>query len=267
MWALYLLIPAAFAADRLLRYKYGRRSRIALAATAVISFALSFGFVESQWPGLDLGTRLLLAAGGSLPLFLILAVVLVELWRLHKLSLFTTQLRDLRAQLATAEEEVQAGERRRQAIAGRRREIDERHRGRLSELAELKARIAAWEEGGGLTRVRSIKLEEWRGEFARLKADELAARQRELEDEQARALAAGDDEAAGSIRARLDLIRALQLESGLAAAKELAALDQAALELEQELAGRRAEVERLKREVEEWERRRARAVETGMILD
>jgi len=267
MWALYLLIPAAFAADRLLRYKYGRRSKVALAGTAGVSFALSFGFVESQWPGLDLGTRLLLTAGGSLPLFLILAVVLVELWRLHKLGAFTAQARVLRAQLAEAEEAVQAAERRRHAIASRRREIDERHRGRLTELAELKARIAAWEEGGGLTRVRSIKLEEWRSEFARLTDDELAARRRELEGERARALAAGDDEAAGSIGARLDLIRALQLEAGLAAAKELAALDQAALELEQELAGRRAEAERLRRELEEWEKRRAQYVEAGMVLD
>lgn len=267
MWALYLLIPAAFAADRLLRYKYGRRSKMALAGTAGVSFALSFGFVESQWPGLDLGTRLLLAAGGSLPLFLILAVALVEAWRLHKLSAYTAQARALRAQLNEAEEALQAGERRRHAIMSRRREVEERHRGRLAELAELKARIAAWEEGGGLTRVRSIKLAEWRSEFARLTDDELAARFQELEDERARALADGDPEAAASLGARLDLMRLHQLESGLEAAKEVAALDQAALELEQELAGRRAEAERLRQAVEEWEKRRAQHAEAGMVLD
>lgn len=267
MWVVYLIVPAAFAADRLLRYKYGRRSRLALAATALVSFALAFAFVQSQWPGLDTGTRLLLAAGGTLPLFLILAVVLVEVWRLHKLSLFTAQARALREQLTTAEEQVHALERRRMTVDGRRKDIDERHRGRLTELAELKSRIAAWEEGGGLTRVRSVKLEEWRTEFRDLSAEELAERQQHLDRELADALAAADEEAVGSIRTRLALLRAMQLEGATAVVKEIETLGQVTLELDHELASRRAEVERLKRELDDWEKRRLQYVETGIALD
>lgn len=267
MWAIFLIVPAAFAADRLLRYKYGRRSKLALVATALVSFGLAFAFVQSQWPGLDIGTRLVLSVGGTIPTFLILAVALVELWRLHKLSLFTSHAARLREQLATADEQIHAIERRRHTVDGRRREIDDRHRDRLNELSELRARIAAWEEGGGLTRVRSVKLEEWRAEMSSLTAEALGERQRTLESELSAVLASADDESAGSIRTRLDLIRTLQLEGALTVAKEIETLKQVTTELDHELIERRADAERLKRELEEWDQRRLQYVQTGIVLD
>lgn len=267
MWPVLLVVAAAFAADRVLRYKHSRRSRWAVAGTYAVSLGVSFGFVQVQWPGLDIGTRLILTIAGSLPFFLLLALGVLEAWRWSKLRAFNDRIHALRAELANAEELAHAVERRQQTVANRRDDLSGRHRGRLDELTDLRNRVAAWEEGGGLTRVRSVKIEEWRRQLAAMDAVAVATRRDELERELSQALTGGQDEAADGFRAQLDLIRLVQLEGGLDVASELNALGHALTESEQELSTHRANVEKLKHEIAEWESRRGEYVQRGVALD
>jgi chromosome segregation ATPase len=266
MWPVLLVVAAAFAADRVLRYKHSRRSRWAVAGTYVVSLGVSFAFVESQWPGLDLGTRLVLTVAGSLPVFLLLALAVLEVWRYSKLRSFNDRIHALREELANAEELAHAVERRQETVTTRREDLTGRNRGRVGELNELRARVAAWEEGGGLTRVRSVKLDEWRQQYATIGSSALAARRAELEADFERVTAGGDDEAAAGIRAQLDTLRLAQLE-GHDVAGEIDALGKALNESEQELATHRAAVERLKGEIGDWEMRRDEYVKRGVALD
>ena len=202
-----------------------------------------------------------------LPLYLLASLAAVEMWRRRKLAGFDRAIRQLHRELATWREaidrltwEIRELERRPRATAetAARRSADQ--------SAEWLARIDAWEGAGGLARVRSLKLGEWRSEIAALDPAGLAARRRELEA----AAAQAEPERREQLEVQLALIRLREAEASEPVPDGAAASAGAPTPLD-EARRRRAEAERelarLQAELGNWQRDRAAFISRRIQLD
>ncbi len=267
MWLTLTVVALVIAgAHRLTtRYVYGPRSTRVLLVTAAASVVLAYGVAARTFPGIKGVLRLVLAAGLGLPLFILAALVAVEILG--------------RGKQRTYHDAVAALSRREQACLdsiGRIREtmqeLVQRHRnaelsgGDLTARAErLNALVDRWQQAEGLARVRGLKVQEWREQLERLDPEGLSERKRCLEGELE---GEADRERKEAVRVQLALLELQELGlPGSDPAEHLQLLDRRILELAQERRQLERELAEIRSEMRDWEGRRREFLAREIPLD
>ncbi|MEW6724437.1 MAG: hypothetical protein AB1331_05890 [Bacillota bacterium] len=267
MWfAVLFVIPVAIGGTHLLnRYKYTRRSRLAMGLSYLVAFVLALAFIRYQFPGLEAVLKIVLAVVGAIPIFVVLALVVAELWRKSKQREFDSNVHRLRLTVGGLKEHHLGLERELHTIELRRRDIENQHRNALVLQSELDVRINSWRQAGGIARIRAVKAEEWEQEFGQLDEDKLQATAEVLKREAEAAEPGAGREHAEVRQAVCQLVRLRRkLQQPNA---ELAGLEKEEECLRQEAKALEAELERLEEELREAERALALFLADPIELD
>ncbi len=186
MWLVGMVIAALLLGTFRLttRYEYGPRSRrllgLALGASVAVGFLLADLWL---FPDLSGGYLVLAAAGLTLPVFVVLALVVTELLRLRKQELFSREISALRAREMELEKTLEDVDRRVRNELRRREEAERAARTLARDLEVHRERVERWQREGGAARIRSIKVEEWERELRSLDPAGLRERRARLERE------------------------------------------------------------------------------------
>jgi len=165
------------------RYRYTRRSRLILAAEAPAAGLVALAATLLLWPALGGWARPAVIVALAVPLYVAVAVVTVELWRKVRQRTFDDRIAALEAEEEGLLARCRRLEAELEAVERRQRRRDEEKRRRAQEAAWLRRRLDAWQQGEGLTRVRSMRVAEWEEELSSLDAAGLRALQRRLDRE------------------------------------------------------------------------------------
>lgn len=231
------------------------------ALLVLLGFRVALGVVALLW-----------VLGVALPVFLIVAVGTVEVWRRRKLAAFDGIIRQLRRDLQKRRDDLDR-------LIWQMRDLERRTRAtppgdgpvsmsREGEAAVLRREVETWQGAGGLARIRALKVQEWRDEIDALDRAGLAARRRDLE--------AGLRDAVGdrrdSLRAQIALVRLRDLAHGEAEKPAAAEARQPATDFGLDAARRRRseeerEVARLQAELDQWQRERSAFLRRRIPLD
>lgn len=232
------------------RYEYGPKSQRLL--TGVYAASLALGFVWAHYYFTTAtGFYLLLAAAGlSIPVFVGLAVLAVEVLRKQRQADFDREVESLEGrerQLVRVVDEMDREMRerlRRDAAAERSR------RQRESDLSEDRERVETWKHEGGAARIRSIKIEEWESEFGKLGPDQLGPRRSELQAELSHTV---DPDRRAQLEVMLSLLRLTESREGLEAAAESARSEHTgAMDVAQRRREAEAELARVRADLSQW---------------
>ena len=199
------------------RYRYGPRSRAALAAEGAGGLVLAYWAMRRLFPGLSPWAAAVLAPLAAAPVFLAAAVATVELWRWAKQAAFEREIARLEAEerRLSGSSEGASGRQRRPQGAGRT--------AAGPGVADSTRFLEEWQRRDGLARVRAVRLREWEEELERLSPEELRRRLAGIEAALRGRLPAEEDDA---LRARwhatrLALLRRSAGEAGGAEAEEM----------------------------------------------
>jgi hypothetical protein len=173
------------------RFEYTKKSLWGLYMCGVVSIVLGmcFGLRTLEWPpvfGAMAGT----VASGVI--FIGLANAMTEAWLRTRLAMYDNAIERLlddeyrqRNKLESARDRMHGESLGQQGAFHRQREMEERR-------ADLQAMVDSWQQGGGVTRIRSVKAQEWRQLFSSMSEDALARERERLKSETA--MASGRDE-------------------------------------------------------------------------
>lgn len=185
------------------RYDYGPKSQRLLTVVYVASLGLGLLLARYYFFTTARGFYLLLAAAGlSIPVFVALAVLTVEVMRKGRQAAFDREIEALEARERELGRTVDAMDREMRDRMRRDEATVRSQRQQDAELAEDRRRVEAWKHEGGAARIRSIKIDEWSGEFRELGPDQLARRRCDLRAELA-------DAPPADRRAQLEVMLAL----------------------------------------------------------
>jgi chromosome segregation ATPase len=142
--------------------------------------------------------------------------------------------------------------------------VEGKNRDRLTEQAEIRRKLARWEQGGGLARLRTVKVRDWRREYEQLSATELETKRREIAAELENA--SGDERE--QLQAQLYVIELTRLDKNLSGPNQelseleadLSQLGEQRRQIEQKLAS-------IERELEEWREQKREFLENKVRLD
>ena len=264
-YLIVFMLPVAFGINHLLtRYKYTRRSRRALQVSAVGSGLLSYGFIRLHWPELDI---LFVYAGSvvlALPTFVVLAIILVEIWRKAKQAEFDVSISSLRNRINQLEERRFLLRHQLQQLENQATRVQSGNPRDLAEQEELKDRLDRWQQGGGMARIRSIKVEEWQRQFTALGQQELMEeRKRLVEDHSARGR---DDQ--DRLQAQLLLVQLEILSRRLKEPNSMIhALDKKTDSISHELEQIEEQLPQYEQELDDWIGRRNYFLSRRIVLD
>jgi chromosome segregation ATPase len=281
-FVIFLGVVVLVAAWRLnTRYEYSQKAGRALLALAAAAMVASVLFNLWLFPGLNLLYLVLAVTGVFLPLYSVVALTVVEIWRKRKQAAFDTNLASLRQQEEQLLEAVSHWSQRMQIAEHKRQTLELVHQERLGDQRRIREFLDRWEQGDGLTRVRSMKIQEWREAFAALSAADLEARREALRG-QLRVLEAeaGDSASANGtpaaeISERVDQVRAQLSVASLLALRpvlggpneQLAALERQIDEAKAEQTAGGQQMDAIRQELAEWERRRSEFLAERIVLD
>lgn len=249
------------------RYVYGPRSARALAGIAVVAFVLALALTLYLFPGVRGGLRLLAAASLSLPLFVAMALVLVEYLAKVKQRVYDEAIGSLVLREQACLERISRVKESLQDLAQRQGGLEAGGVGeRLAEARRLAALVECWQQEEGLARVRSLKVHEWQEEMSRLDGPALAPHRDRLERELAGA--GTDAERAEALRVQLALLEMReQARPGNDPVRQSHNLDQRLRELGEEHRQLEGELAAVRDGVREWEARRGEFLAKDIVLD
>ncbi len=239
------------------RFEHSRRSLRVLAIQAVVGYVmvLLIALRALDWAAHWVA---LLALPLALPVFVLLAVITVEYWRLSRQQEFDSEIgRIERQQIGILErrDELQRD------LADLKRQQSRRSLKSDSGLfrkRQLQRQVETWTQEGGFARIRSLRVEDWTKEMAAQSPTGLRARMDELDALAASARDAGDQEKLEQVQVQLAVAEIHLLESGnLKSEGEPSDLERRVLDLNQELERCQAQLGELESELEEWRRRKS----------
>lgn len=266
MWFVAIVVGALLVAVFRLttRYHYGPRSRRLLAAEIAGSLLLGLGL--SRWWLFVSATGVYFILAGlmvSVVVFILAALTTAEVLRKSRQRVFDERLFALQAQEQKLTAELNKANRMMQAEMRREEVAGSDARAQEGRLASDRQRIETWKHASGTARIRSLKIEEWEGEFRALDSAGLDARQTALEAERSGKL---DPERVAQIEVLLALVNiardSVLMASPVPVVPEPGVRDlvRRRRELEGELAGVRAELGN-------WQRRLAEFLAKEIVLD
>lgn len=217
----------------------------------------------------------LLTLAVAIPLFLAMATITLEIWRKLKQIEYDSALKALQRQEASCLEKIAelegsiqllppgvrgfVGQERDsaggggQSGAGEGKSAQDRKR-------SLETFLEEWQSAEGLARLRSLKLQEWEGDFNSLDSARLLQKVNELK----RSLESHSD--CEQLKAQVVLGELILLRRGLSAEARRedspspfagrSAAQKDVRSIDREIAEMRVELERIRRELEDWRRRR-----------
>ncbi len=254
-------------AHLLTRYQYAPRSRRALALAAAGSYVVAVLVMARLFPGLRGAYLYGWAVLAALVVFVAVALVLVEGWRKWKQREFDRHVAFFRQREEECRHAIDAIDRDLARQLARRRSLEDGHGNELEDFRRLRQAVEAWEQGGGVARIRGVKVRDWQAEFEALPAEVLRERVDRLAAELETARET-DRERAAQLEAQLSLARLVQLgDRGAQPAQALGAAEHAILELRRAREERERELAQARREAEEWERRRSLFLSKRILLD
>ena len=252
--ALWLLIVGG--ARLATRFEYSSKAKRVLMAVGFASVGVAFAFIRRNWPEFQGLILYLSTAGLTLPVFILLANFVAELWRLARQREYDSAIARLRQSEEACLAELRGlkesrgssddGPKGADAPAGPWGGSRDRER-------ELRAAIEQWEAAGGSARIRAMKVQEWEEELSRLTFEEVEDRRRGLE---VQLQSVADPDRAGGIQAQLNLVR-LQLISG--AGRQRASAPEGRTEADPShgaLTAKERELEAIRSSLREWRRRK-----------
>jgi hypothetical protein len=268
----FLAFLVLFAGWRLsTRYKYSRKARAILSATAGAALVVSVLFNLWLFPGLNLLYLVLAVIGIFLPVYSVASLAIVEYWRKKKQAIFDANIVALRHEEEQLLETITKSQQQVAIAEHKRLTLEQVHRDKLSEQRRIRDFLENWERGDGLTRIRSIKIQEWQEGFRKTpretlqtKRDELCAQLKEFERQPA-----------GEVpQDRIDQLRAqLSVASLTMLAKVLdepnAELDELERKVDEAKAGKtegERSLDAIRYELAEWERRRNEFLADPIVL-
>ncbi len=247
------------------RYTYTKASRRALAGVVVVSLALAYWLARRYlapdspwfWP-------LVLGLGASL--FVLLAVAVVESWRLCKQREFDRQIAVLRAREYDLLEEITVLSDRVAVESAASRNLQAAQEQRYEK--KLRSYVDEWQRAGGAARIRAVKVKDWEREFEGMGVQELKERRTRLQEQLKELPATPDEEEKRrQILAQLDLLEYFLHHKEAPAAPRRPQAASSLSELVRERQEKEAELEAVRRELAAWEQRKAeflnRRIELG----
>lgn len=264
--ALPLILLVFGSAHLLTRYEYTRRSRRALLLCAVLGYLAGIAFVYRTFPTLRGPWLFAWGAVVGLVFFVGLALLTVEVWRKLKQLDFDRQVAHFREREDACLVELRELERALEEKFRAYRGLEAAHRERVEDYRGLRRTVEEWQMAGGVARIRTLKVQDWEREFAALDPDALRERIRAIEAE---GRAARDDpERRAQLRAQWSLARlALLGDAAGEPSRALEALEREITELQAAREARKSELEAVRREIEEWARRRQQFLQKRVVLD
>lgn len=264
--ALILIVPTVLGFNHLAsRYKYTPRSKRLLAALGILSFIFPFIFIRYHFPLLELSLVVAAALALGLPTFAFLGVAATAAWRKRKQAAFDRAISELARRRTSLQERLYTLDQRLEMILYRQAEAESRDPDTLARQRGLRAKLEAWQQAGGMARIRTIKVTEWQEEATRQSAEELAARQVALKEEADRE---SDPDRISHLEAQLAVVGLELAERGQRTPEsELRDLAKNGDELRTEKKAAELELIRVKEEMAEWERRRAHFLSQQILLD
>jgi hypothetical protein len=266
MWFVAIVVGALMVAVFRLttRYRYGPRSRRLL--TAEVAGSLLVGLGLSRWWLFASATGVYFILAGlavSVVVFILAALTTAEVLRKNRQRVFDERLLGLQVQEQTLTTELNKANRMMQAETRREEVAGSDARARDGRLAADRQRIETWKHASGAARIRSLKIEEWEGEFQALDPAGLDARQAALEAERS---GKPDPERGAQIEVLLALVNiardSVRVTLPVPVVPEPGVRDlvRRRRELEDELVGVRAELGN-------WQRRLADFLAKEIVLD
>lgn len=203
MWFLAIVVAGLLGATFRLttRYQYGPKSQRLLLADLAGSIVV--GLVLARYFFLAEATGVFLILGGlgiGVLVFVLAALVTVEVLRKARQHEFDTRLADLRGREQRVLAQLDGLNRDMRSELRRREEADQAGHARRQRLESHRDRVERWKHEGGAARIRSIKVEEWEQEFRALGAEARLERRAALEEE---LVAATDPERRSHLEAML----------------------------------------------------------------
>ncbi len=199
MWVFWVLVSlvvvawgtAAWVQTLKTKFEHTSESKLLLLVVALIALALAWQTARMFGPGWSVKVQAVAALGVGTVYFDILSIALVSIWK----AILTL---DIDETISGLEEEEE----------GLRRKLDSLRYGRFvgdvmggaggpvypvtrvekvegpdEEISRLRRIVNRWVESAGMTRVRALKLESWKEEYARMSLDELVREKRRLGEE------------------------------------------------------------------------------------
>ena len=264
--ALVLVVPTILGVNHLAtRYKYTAKSRRALLAVGLLSFLLPFIFIEYHFPLLELSLVIAASLAAGLPTFALLGVITVELWRKRKQADYDHAISVLARRRTALQERIFTLDQRQEIVQYRQAEAESRDPETLSKERKLREKLEAWQQAGGMARIRTIKVTEWQEAATRLSPEELAQHQVDLKGEVA---AESDPDRISHLQAQLAVVELELAGRGQTTPEtELRDLAKNGEELKIDRKAAETELAHIKEEMAEWERRRAHFLSQQVLLD
>ncbi len=261
-----LIVPTLLGFNHLAsRYKYTARSKRLLVALGLLSLIIPFVFVRWQFPLLEISLVIAASLAFGLPTFALLAVVAVEVWRKRKQATFDHAIGELARRRSALQDRLYTLDQRQEMILYRQAEAESRDPETLARQRSLREKLEAWQQAGGMARIRTIKVSEWAAETAKQTVEELSAREVALKEEMERET---DPDRISHLDAQLAVVGLELAGRGQRTPEsELHDLAKTGDELRAEKKAAELEVIRIKEEIAEWERRRTHFLSQQILLD
>jgi len=245
------------------RFEYTKKSLWGIYTCAAASLGLGLHVGTSRL-GLPPVFGVPVGLGMAAALFVALASALTQAWLSVKIARYDTTIEQLfdreyveKNRLEDARERVHGESLKRQGSAQRKRDMSERR-------AQLVSTIDSWQQGGGIARVRSLKVEEWQKAYKAM--DELSlARERDRLKAEAQAASSRPDgqEQARQIRTELAVLDLTVIERHMPAEDESPDIEG----LFREEARVKTSLEGIKTDLAEWRRKRSDFLRQKIRLD
>lgn len=162
------------------RYRHTRKSKMILGAEAAICLLLglflTLNLVELPWYH-----HVVFGLTIALPAFSVISVVTVETWRLLKQGDSDSQLSQMRSRLQELQDEADQLAWQIDNLRRKKKALEREHDEDLFRQRKMKNEIEQWQSGGGMERIRSIRVEDWNSAVEELSSEQLEERIEEIE--------------------------------------------------------------------------------------
>ncbi|MFP4201127.1 MAG: hypothetical protein ACLFS8_06940, partial [Clostridia bacterium] len=181
-----------------------------------------------------------------------LAIVTVEMWRrVAPGGGDSRDVRDLQGRLEDLQREHQAVVEEISALKTEKKALEREHDEELFRQRQLENQVHRWQGGGGMERIRSLRVEDWIRELAGMKEEELRSLRDRLRDRQD----GDDEERTEALRVR-EALAELELQRRTMAEpnRELAQIKRAIEAAENKRGSLATQIREVDRELRSWNR-------------
>jgi hypothetical protein len=185
VWAVFGLVALAIwllivGSQRLLnQVDYTRKSKAGLFLCGAASLAVGI-YVATRVVELPALFSFPIGGLAACALFIILSNAMVEAWRYSKLTVFDHEIDQLLERVDKLKSRLDNAKDKVLDESLRHRTDNQRRNDMVLRLEQLQQSVDSWQQGGGVTRIRTIKVEEWRSQYKAMSEIELAASRKAL---------------------------------------------------------------------------------------